>query len=96
MAFFNLTKLGVQEPIKSSLKECSQDEVKPDTSFSNLEEGVRNHQQHTQPKLLPQSNNNSHQGSYVKYTERLTKHQRTEHGIYIVFATFIAVFFNHN
>ena len=51
--FFNLTQLGVSNPIGTAmLKEGNADIAKKDTSEA--------------------------QGSYVKFTERLTKHQRTQ------------------
>ena len=94
MAFFNLTHLGVQDPIKSSLKECKENDNKDKVS-----ECVSEQQKHHYCEQKPQNSNtvevtttrgNSSpinrnteaQGSYVKYTERLTRHQRTENGRY--------------
>ena len=71
MAFFNLTQLGVQDPIKAALKEEEKADVKVKKSRSG-------------PTVSTLADNNGNQkypseaqGSYVKYTERLTKHQRT-------------------
>ncbi|XP_066919072.1 sperm microtubule inner protein 11-like [Clytia hemisphaerica] len=85
MSFFNLTKLGVQDPIKSSLKECKEDhhkeskkddEAKSPQKNCSTPESLLNKNDTTQ--IVAQSNSEA-QGSYVKYTERLTKHQRTQH-----------------
>ena len=70
MAFFNLTKLGVQDPIKSAL--CAEENAQ--TSKSKEDESGS-------PPSATTTKGSKHsteaQGSYVKYTERLTKHQRS-------------------
>ena len=72
MAFFNLTKLGVQDPIKSALREedkcphSTRSEEEPSSVIAGT--STNNGLKHSTEA----------QGSYVKYTERLTKHQRTK------------------
>ena len=68
MAFFNLTQLGVQDPIRAALrddKSAAENDGRNGTVNVNLtaqqEGGCK---------------------SYVKYTERLTKHQRSPKGKY--------------
>lgn len=66
MAFFNLTQLGVQDPLKQSLKE-------PPT---------RNHEDIGYEKgdaTSLKSTKHTPQSSHVIYTQRLTKHQRPCH-----------------
>lgn len=69
MAFFNLTQLGVQDPIRAALKD--------DKSAS--ENDVRNG---TVNVNLTTQKEGGGCKSYVKYTERLTKHQRSPKGKY--------------
>ena len=93
MPFFNLTRLGVQDPIKSSLKETESngsDVLKPQQK-QNSRNGADRAQSTCSSSssilkdapcgIKPEKSNSEAQGSYVKYTERLTKHQRTENGI---------------
>lgn len=75
MAFFNLTQLGVQDPIKA----C----VKDEPSMSSSEGKMRTSQSAPSISSLAASGEkpkyvSEARGSYVKYTERLTKHQRPE------------------
>ena len=85
----------MQDPINSSLKESDNgNELKPQNKQQHVQE-VKSERQ-DQPSSLPLpslplsdssykvksvKSNSEAQGSYVKYTERLTKHQRTENGI---------------
>ena len=90
MPFFNLTRLGVQDPIKSSLKESDtsgKEFNKPHQQQQNQEEQLKTEKEDqsllsrdVSCKVKPAKSISDAQGSYVKYTERLTKHQRTENG----------------
>jgi len=90
MAFFNLTHLGVQDPIKSSLKEDKENDYKVSKNeqqqqHQNYEQKPQNNEtaEVTTSKCSSSVNRNTEaQGSYVKYTERLTRHQRTQNGTY--------------
>eukprot|EP00794_Sanderia_malayensis_P020195 gene20197-22171_t len=87
MAFFNLTKLGVQAPIKQSLKNdefANNDGLKP-TSSSQQERmsmglapsPTRNSQISSQNYHDSSMRSASEaQRSHVLYTQRLTKHER--------------------
>ena len=67
MAFFCLTQLGVQDPIKSALRTDNNQPNSAPTSKPEPQQGGQS----------PSKPSSEAQGSYVKYTERLTKHQRT-------------------
>lgn len=104
MPFFNLTRLGVQDPIKSSLKESdtSRNEIKPHQQDQEEQLKTENKGQSSSSKNLareakPIKSISEAQGSYVKYTERLTKHQRTENGIVyqFFFSTFVHLVVSH-
>ena len=70
MAFFNLTKLGVQDPIRAAVRKDEDAQKSPGGSESTA---ATSSTRTVQPKHSTEA-----QGSYVKYTERLTKHQRSE------------------
>ena len=66
MAFFNLTKLGVQDPIRNSLKESQpQRHVEQNSGAMSG----------TNSSIAPNMSSQAH-GSHAIYTQRLTKHQR--------------------
>ena len=81
MAFFNLTHLGVQHTIKESMKNL------PPSSFNERQidgksvneslDRAYSPQQRTQTTATGQRNISEAQGSHLKYTQRLTKHQRS-------------------
>merc|ERR1719354_1461794 len=72
MAFFNLTKLGVADPIKAAVQKPNHHAM-ASTTTTTEEDGT------VQPKQTSSSPSFSEvEGSHVKYTERLTKHQRNE------------------
>ncbi len=82
MAFFNLTKLGVQDPIQQSLRSENKTKVnsredsrpnRPGVEFGVHEPASK---QSMDTKLAGASNISESQGSHVLYTQRLTKHQR--------------------
>ncbi|XP_065061782.1 sperm microtubule inner protein 11-like [Rhopilema esculentum] len=81
MAFFNLTKLGVQNSIKDSLQESTQG-AETSRSFVNgaSRDGLDSRQYYTAShfqQTSPASRSNSEsKGSHLIYTQRLTKHQR--------------------
>ena len=62
--FFNLTQLGLLDPIKSVLKPDSQSQSEPSCLAHTLS-----------PKPLPE-----HNGSYRKYVDIMRKHQRNAKG----------------
>lgn len=76
MAFFNLTRLGLQDPIKAAV-------TRPGTTPA-----PGHHQESGKSTSAPQRTTFSEQvypnseanGSYVKYTERLHKHIRPKQG----------------
>jgi len=76
MAFFNLTKLGVQDPISASLKE---NPTKEKLMRTEEQSSKKQQEESCSSPINKQSNKSDSQGSYVKYTERLTKHQRSSY-----------------
>ncbi|EDO42881.1 predicted protein [Nematostella vectensis] len=72
MSFFNLTQLGVQDPVNHAVK-------KPGSSPLNRPTETRTAQQPTERRKQVHPNSEA-DGSYVKYTERLHKHIRPENG----------------
>ena len=89
MSFFQLTELGYQDPIRSQVKEPNADSgYKLDCKIpSDSYVTFRPPTSKLPPIDMTQYNrvvhpgeNDEHKGSYVKYTERLHKHTRTEKG----------------
>lgn len=70
MAFFNLTQLGVQDPIRAALRDDDKSAAENDGRNVN----------NVKVNLTAQREGGCK--SYVKYTERLTKHQRSPKGKY--------------
>ncbi|XP_057292702.1 testis-expressed protein 49-like isoform X2 [Hydractinia symbiolongicarpus] len=81
MSFFNLTQLGVQDPIKIAVKgseSCNiPDQTKPVEALKTPTCSTPSPAFHDED-LKGAKYFSEAQGSYVKYTERLTKHQRTK------------------
>ena len=79
MAFFNLTELGAHDPVKFCI----------DNKEDRLNSSINGEHAHadadgktTRNSATPASvtNNSQAQGSYVKYTSMLKKHQRSPKG----------------
>ena len=68
--FFNLTQLGVQDPIRAALRDDDKSAAENDGRNVN----------NVKVNLTAQQERGCK--SYVKYTERLTKHQRSPKGKY--------------
>ena len=84
MAFFNLTKLGVQDPIRSVLKnnlkeESLQSEKHLESRDSQVDRVEVSKISQTDEHRTATSTLNQ-ASSYAKYMEKLTKHQRATHG----------------
>ena len=83
MAFFNLTQLGVQHTIKESLKNSppNSSNERPNDGSSSIVNGsldrAYSQQQRAQTTSTGHRINSEAQGSHLKYTQRLTKHQRS-------------------
>ncbi|XP_072021282.1 sperm microtubule inner protein 11-like [Amphiura filiformis] len=87
MSFFQLTELGYQDHIRSQTKQPNEDsgyklDCKiPADSYVTFRPPTSqlppiNMNQHN--RVIKPGVNEEHKGSYVKYTERLHKHTRTE------------------
>lgn len=82
MAFFNLTQLGVQHTIKESMKNtppssCNQQQNDRSSSANEILGRAYSPQQRTQTTSTGHRHISDAQGSHLKYTQRLTKHQRS-------------------
>lgn len=83
MAFFNLTRLGLQDPIKAAV-------TRPGTTPAPSEHpGTAKSTSGAQRTTLsePVYPNSEANGSYVKYTERVHKHIRPKLGKIYVYIT---------
>ena len=90
MSFFNLTQLGTEDAIKSSVA------VQSAPSTSGTDHGRQTHQSGVPSRfgetVFPNSKAN---GSHEKYTTMLQKHQRPPNGRNIVITKRVILFFIH-
>ena len=109
MAFFNLTQLGVQDPIKTSLRDVDCTTMPPGGASTKSGRPSETPQRKSLPSNDNEAVRSSHtsaisfrhtvgtargsseaKGSHVKYTERLTKHQRPTYGEQVFFRCDVA------
>ena len=76
MSFFNLTRLGVQDPIKAAVTRPGTSSRPSDPSEKSRLASASQRTALSEP-VYPNSEAN---GSYVRYTERLHKHIRPKLG----------------
>lgn len=85
MAFFNLTRLGLQDPIKAAV-------TKPGTTPAPVDDpGTSKSTSGAQRTTLsePVYPNSEANGSYVKYRERVHKHIRPKLGKIYIYINYI-------
>ena len=89
MSFFQLTALGYQDPIRQQVKQPNEDAgfklqcTVPEDSYVTFRPPTSKLppiDMNQYNRVIKPGVNEEHKGSYVKYTERLHKHTRTEKG----------------
>ena len=83
MAFFNLTQLGPQDPFKTALKKDGESKTSAPVAgtASAVSPVASNGASYYTTMYSPNVDHSWHEGSHLKYTEMLKKHQKSPEGM---------------